>query len=305
MHDLAAFSNRLRKVARLRKKWARRVETDAYRVYDADIPEMRYAVDVYGDHAVVYDRRGNQAPDDGAFDEQLVQAVAAALELDVAKLHFKRRRRQPGDASGDKPAGRGEMLRIKEGPATFLVNLEDHLDTGLFLDQRPLRAEFRTLPAGTRLLNLFCYTGSISVAAAQAGAITTNVDMSSTNIDWARENFLANGLDPATHRFLREDTIKFLARGPERGQTYDLVFLDPPTYASGALEIQRDHPMLIEQALKFVSDAGRLVFSTGHQRFVLDADFARGVAITDITARTIPEDFRNKQAHRCFEVLPS
>lgn len=309
MHDLAALANRLRKTQKLRRKWAARGGIEAYRVYDADIPELKYLIDVYRDHAVVYDLSDETRAVTPAEAPDVARVVAEALQLPPAHVHFKLRRRMPGASQYEKLGEAGVALTVAEETSRYLVNLTDYLDTGLFLDHRPLRSVFRKLPPGQRFLNLFCYTGAVSVAAAGAGALTTNVDLSNTYLDWAARNFEANGLALKDHDFVREDALRFLADGPRPGQSFDVVFLDPPTFSNSkrmaaTFDVQRDHRQVVEQAMAFVAPGGVLYFSTNKRRFVLDAALPQRYEVQDISDATIPEDFRDRRVHRCFTLRP-
>ncbi len=304
MHDLVALANRLGKNFKQRKKWAERQSVEAYRVYECDIPELRYIIDVYLDRAVVYDKlRLNDDP--VASETELAAAVATALGFPAENIHLKLRRRMPGAEQYQKLASVGNYFTVREESSRYLVNLTDYLDTGLFLDHRPLRREFRRLLKVPRFLNLFCYTGSVSVAAAAAGARTTNVDMSNSYIDWAQRNFAANGLDDAGHEFIREDALRFLEDGLLGREPFDVIFLDPPTFSNSkkmrqTFDVQRDHRVLIDRAMKFLKPEGMLYFSTNRGRFHLEPALAKTYEVEDITERTIPEDFRDKKIHRCF-----
>lgn len=304
MHDLEALKNRLAKNFKHRKKWAERLGTEAYRVYEADIPELRYLVDVYGDQVVVYDKLRND-DDPVAEETELRHAVAEALGLPPVAVHLKLRRRMPGANQYERLAESGDFFVVKEESSRYLVNLKDYLDTGLFLDHRPLRSEFRKLAPGLSLLNLFCYTASVSVAAAAAGTKTVSVDMSNTYVDWARKNFHENGMAEADHELIREDALKFLKDGPGKRRLFDLVFLDPPTFSNskkmtGTWDVQRDHRAVVEYAMRFLAPEGKLYFSTNRGRFHLDEALTKAFLVEDVTARTIPDDFRDKKIHRCF-----
>lgn len=335
MHDQTALFNRLRKVMRQRRPWAARQRFEAFRLYDHDIPELRYIVDMYGKHAVVYDRTRAIAEDLHDDDDEtsasaddslmasaadgdasistesisdLTAGIASALNIDLAQIHIKKRRRMPGTLQYQKLGSDGASFTVREGDLLFLVNLTDYLDTGLFLDHRPLRQQFARSQS-QRLLNLFCYTGSISVAAAYAGATTTSVDLSHTYLDWAKENFKANGLKPEQHRFEQGDARAFLADGPGRDPLYDLIFFDPPTFSNskrmrGSFDVQRDHATLLDQALAFLKPGGVLYFSTNRRRFHLDERFNRRphLNVTDCSESSIPEDFRDRKIHRCFRL---
>lgn len=336
MHDQSALFNRLRKVMRQRRPWATRQRFEAFRLYDHDIPELRYIVDIYGKHAVVYDRTraiaedlsdaDDMAPDsdkDGSDNsdddtqaasaptEELIAGIASALQFEPARIHLKKRRRMPGAQQYTKLGSDGASFGVREGDLLFLVNLTDYLDTGLFLDHRPLRQQFARTPV-QRFLNLFCYTASLSAAAASAGAITTSVDLSHTYLDWAKENFKLNALQPEQHRFEQGDARAFLAAGPGRDPLYDLIFFDPPTFSNskrmrGSFDVQRDHGQLLDQALSFLKPGGALYFSTNRRRFQLDERFSRrpNLSIEDCSESTIPEDFRDRKIHRCFRLQRS
>jgi 23S rRNA (guanine2445-N2)-methyltransferase / 23S rRNA (guanine2069-N7)-methyltransferase len=198
----------------------------------------------------------------------------------------------------------------------FIVNFDDYLDTGLFLDHRITRARLRQAAAGKRFLNLFAYTGTATVYAVAGGAIaTTSVDMSRTYLDWAQRNLARNIGFPAQsaggrpqHDFVQADCVEWLRDGARTAERYGLIFLDPPTFSNskrmeGVLDIERDHPALIDACMRLLEPAGLLVFSTNAQRFRLEAALAERYAIRDVSAATLPPDFeRNPRIHRCFEI---
>jgi 23S rRNA (guanine2445-N2)-methyltransferase / 23S rRNA (guanine2069-N7)-methyltransferase len=192
-----------------------------------------------------------------------------------------------------------------------LVNLTDYLDTGLFLDHRATRQLIRDLAPGKRFLNLFAYTGSATVYAAAGGAATTTtVDLSSTYLDWARRNLDLNGFLGSEHSFIRADCVEWLTSGGARPGTYDLIFMDAPTFSNSksmddTLDIQRDHARLIRAAVRLLSKDGVLVFSTNFRRFKLDEGLEQEFAIADVSKQTLPPDFlRNPRIHRCFRISP-
>jgi 23S rRNA (guanine2445-N2)-methyltransferase / 23S rRNA (guanine2069-N7)-methyltransferase len=186
------------------------------------------------------------------------------------------------------------------------VNLDDYLDTGLFLDHRLTRLRLREVAAGVRFLNLFCYTASASVYAVSGGARSSlSLDLSNRYLDWAAENFRLNGLARAEHRLERADCLEWLQTAREQ---FDLIFLDPPTFSNskrmqGVLDVQRDHPGLIDQCMRLLSVGGRLLFSTNAQRFRLDPQVQQRWSVLDTSAQTLPFDFaRNPRIHRSFEI---
>jgi 23S rRNA (guanine2445-N2)-methyltransferase / 23S rRNA (guanine2069-N7)-methyltransferase len=253
--------------------------------------------------------------------QEVVAIVPEVLGMSAAEVRVKVRRRQKGEAQYERLAVTGRFHTVRERRARLLVNLDDHLDTGLFLDHRPTRAMVAELAAGRTLLNLFCYTGAVTVHAGLAGATsTTSVDLSKTYLEWAARNLELNGLAGAEHALVRADAKAWLAErsaaalaatgttgGPAR---YGVVFLDPPSFSSsnameGTLDVQRDHVSLIRDAAALLEPDGVLVFSTNLRTFRLDDDAlaADGLTFEDISATTVPPDFeRNPRIHRCFAV---
>lgn len=296
---LEAFQNRLRKMARHHGKWARRQGLEAYRVYDADLDEVPLTVDRYGDSVYVarYDR--GEEVSEGSYRA----AIASTLKVASDSICFKERRRQRGKRQYEKLDSAGREFPVKEYGRRFLVNLTDYLDTGLFLDHRELRRRVGEKADGLRVLNLFAYTCSFGVYAATGGAgRVDNVDLSNTYLDWGRRNFRENGLDPARYGFIRADALRWLD-DPVR-ERYDLIVLDPPTFSNSkmmddVLDTQRDHVRMIRRCLERLEAGGRLYFSTNYRKFKLD-DAALPVDAREITAQTLPPDFRKKNLHRSW-----
>jgi len=187
------------------------------------------------------------------------------------------------------------------------VNFGDYLDTGLFLDHRLVRQRVRASASGRRFLNLFCYTASATVHAAAGGAAQSlSVDMSATYLEWAARNFQANSLQRESHELLQADCLEWLREA--RKPIWDLILLDPPTFSNSkrmraVLDTQRDHAALIGECMRLLAPGGLLLFSTNAQRFRLDESVSERWAVTDISAATIPFDFkRNERIHRCYEL---
>jgi 23S rRNA (guanine2445-N2)-methyltransferase / 23S rRNA (guanine2069-N7)-methyltransferase len=232
-------------------------------------------------------------------------ASATPTSRNTRHIWFRTRRRRKGLEQYTKVGAEQEFHEVAEGGLRFLVNFDDYLDTGLFLDHRPTRTRLRELAAGQRFLNLFGYTGSATVYAAAGGArSTTTVDLSRTYLDWTRRNLELNGFGGREHVLVQADVLDWLGGAPAGG--WDLVFLDPPTFSnskrmSGTLDVQRDHLRLLEDTVRLLAPGGLLVFSTNYTRFELDAAALAGLAIEDISRATIPKDFeRSPRIHRCF-----
>lgn len=305
-----AFANRLRKNRRKLAGWRKRERIEAYRLYDADLPEYAVAVDLYGEHAHVQEYAPPASVDAERARARLRDAVARTvevLELPRANVHVKKRRRQRGTDQYERMSEDAVEMEVREGEARLLVNLTQYLDTGLFLDHRKTRAMLGELAKGRRFLNLYCYTAAATVHAALGGATqSTSVDLSNTYLDWARRNLELNGIDAARHRLIRADCAAWLES--QKPGSFDVCFLDPPTFSAskrmqGTLDIQRDHPDLIRAAMRVLTPEGTLVFSTNRRKFRLDPQVGEEFAVEDINASTLPPDFeRRPNVHRCWRI---
>ena len=303
------FANRLRKNLNRLSRWARKQSISCYRLYDADMPEYAIAVDLYGDAVHVQEYAAPDTVDPVDAHSRLQDALAVIPEvLSIApeKIFLKVRQRQRGNDQYQRQAKQGKFLEVNEDGARLLVNLTDYLDTGLFLDHRPVRRILKGQAAGKRFLNLFAYTATASVQAALGGAVeTTSVDMSYTYLDWGRRNFELNDLPQEKHRLIQADCLEWMTQADER---FDLIFLDPPTFSNSkrmeeSFDIQRDHVPLIKAATRLMAKGGELIFSTNKKRFKLDTDALADLSITEITRQTFDEDFiRRPQIHSCFKI---
>ncbi|HAD08225.1 MAG TPA: bifunctional 23S rRNA (guanine(2069)-N(7))-methyltransferase RlmK/23S rRNA (guanine(2445)-N(2))-methyltransferase RlmL, partial [Porticoccaceae bacterium] len=306
-----AFANRLKKNIKNLGKWVKREQIHCYRLYDADIPEYAVAVDRYEQWLHVQEYVPPRSVDPAMAERRLLDILAVLPEVTgvpAEQIVLKRRERQSGKQQYEKHSNEKRTMAVREGQVNLLVNLRDYLDTGLFLDHRPVRKLLARLCTGKRFLNLFCYTASATVLAVQGGAReSVNVDLSASYLDWARRNFELNGIDESRHRLLRTDCLKWLAGGGDReGGKFDVIFLDPPTFSNSknmneTLDVQRDHERLISQAMALLAGDGVLVFSTNRRRFRLSENIATRFDVEDITARTIDRDFaRRKNIHHCW-----
>ena len=302
------FANRLQKNYQHLKKWAKRSNISCYRVYDADLPEYAFAIDIYNEYAVIQEYKApEEVPEKKAKQRQqdVLNITPEILKIPAKNVIEKVRQKQKGKQQYDKIASSRTYLEVQEGLARFKINLTDYLDTGLFLDHRPLRLEFAQLPKDSRFLNLYCYTATASVHAALNGAITTNVDLSNTYLNWAEENFKTNSINPRRHAFIQADCFKWLAECRDK---FDVIFLDPPSFSNSksmenTLDIQRDHADLINATMPLLAKNGSLYFSTNFRKFKLQPSIAARYTVTDISAKTIDQDFkRNTKIHRCFVI---
>ncbi len=304
------FANRVAKNVKHLRKWAKSVDVECFRVYDRDIPELPFALDLYADHAHLqeYSRPVMDARAQGDWLAAMHAAAAAALNLPLQSVALKQRHGQRPQQQYRKLAASAQDFVVREGGHRFIVNLTDHLDTGLFLDHRETRALVGRMSPGKRLLNLFCYTGSFSVyAAGNQAASTTSVDLSRTYLDWARRNFELNRIEPGRNRLVQADVVRFLAEERTSRDRYDLIVLDPPSFSNskrmqGVLDVQRDHVALVRACLAVLAPGGELLFSTNLRSFRLDSDALADVSPTDISAQSVPPDFRNRRIHRCWRI---
>jgi len=317
------FANRLRKNLQRLQPWAQRESIRCFRLYDADMPEYAFAVDIYDTGS-----RGVLAPDtglrhvyvqeyaapksvnqEGARERrrEVLAVLPAALDVPSTQVHTRVRKPQKGAEQYAKRESLGERFSVEEAGLKFWVNFRDYLDTGLFLDHRLVRGMLREWARGADFLNLFCYTGSATVyAAAGAARSTMSVDLSNTYLDWARDNLLLNGFTSERHELHRADCLIWLEQQEATGPRFDLIFLDPPTFSNskrmeGVLDVQRDHVGMIRRTMKLLRPSGRLVFSTNFTRFKIDTAALADLSVQDLTAESIPKDFeRHTRIHRCF-----
>ena len=311
MTDFSPFANRLGKNIKHLMKWARRNDIEAWRLYDKDIPQFPFALDIYGDqiHLQEYDTGWLMQPEE--YEEWLAgvkEAVGFVTGFAPEQIHLKRRERQRGKEQYEKTGTQGEDFVVHENGRKFWVNLDKYLDTGLFLDHRNTRKRVGEMAAGKRFLNLFSYTGSFTVYAATGGAVSSEtVDLSNTYLDWARRNFELNGVDAAQHQIVRADVFQYLQTGIEQGKQFDLIVMDPPSFSNSKkmldiLDIQRDQAKLVDCAMKLLAKDGLLFFSNNLRSFELDPALAERYQIKDVSKQSVPEDFRNKKIHQCWEI---
>lgn len=316
--------NRLEKNLKKLRPWADRLGIEAFRVYDRDIPEYPFIVDIYGKYVVVADRREKIDFDreNSTLQKRHIDELREAIEslLQPQDIIFKRRAPQRVGDKGQqyqKLNRSGHCLVIREEPARFIVNLYDYLDTGLFLDHRLLRqrvlkvvtAAANEAPKPPRFLNLFSYTGSVSVFAALGGANVTSVDLSKPYTEWAMANFKENGVDKGDHVFVVADVLEWIAEesAAKHIQQYDFIFVDPPTFSNskkmtGTFDVQRDHVKLLRSVAKLLKPQGLLFFSNNKRGFKLDEAIRTEFLVKDISRETLPNDFHDPKIRSAFEI---
>ncbi len=306
------LGNRLKKNMKQMSRWATKENISCYRIYDADLPEYAVAIDLYQGKELWLHIQEYEAPktiDPKKARWRLREAITIVQDIfavDSSQLFLKTRSIQKGDTQYEKLNAQQVFHQVNEGDCQLLVNFADYLDTGLFLDHRPIRLMIAQQSNNKSFLNLFAYTGSATVHAASGGATrTTTIDMSSTYLDWAKKNMGLNSFSGNEHQYFQADCMEWL-KSPDLHQRYDLIFIDPPSFSNSkrmqqTLDIQRDHVFIIRQAMKLLNPNGQLIFSNNLRKFKLDFTHLNTFDIQDITHKTIPTDFkRRSNIHHCW-----
>lgn len=307
-----SLKNRLLKNIKRIKKYLDKNGIEAYRLYNKDIPEYPYLIDIYQNKAVIYEQGKKLNEEDiikrNTHQTDIENVILDIFAIDKKRQYFKIRQIQKGnDQYRPINSSSPDFFSISEPPFNFLVNLERYLDTGLFLDHRPLRQHLFKTSSDKKVLNLFCYTGSLSVAAAMGGGQVTSIDMSNTYLEWAQENFFINKIDPKKHTFLQADVLKVLASMKDKNNIFDIIILDPPSFSNSKrmdedLDIERDHPILIRDCMSLLSTDGVLYFSTNKRKFELHNVIQDHYQVKEISQWTIPLDFHHTNIHRAYQI---
>ncbi|AYF44641.1 Met-10+ like-protein [Halobacteriovorax sp. BALOs_7] len=310
---MSAIHGRIKKLYRHKKKWARKNQIDSYRLYDRDIPDFPFIVDCHGPYCVIYRREIDRIDEKKNHLPLLIDALINECEYSEKNIVIKERKVQDETFQYTKESTHQDLVfNSKEGEIQFKLILNRYIDTGLFLDHRPLRQKLANEQLEDKnVLNLFCYTGSLSVASAHAGAIVTSVDMSNTYLNWAEDNFKLNDIDPNKHKFIREDVLKYLAHNAQKilkeEEKYDLIILDPPSMSKSKkmeklFDIQSDHVELINNCAKLLKKDGTLYFSNNLRSFKLDESVQESFDVKDLTKWSIPQDFHDAKIHKLYKI---
>jgi len=307
------FSNRLKKNLAYMQKWAKNVNTNAYRVYDADVPEYAAAIDYYNGYYVIQAYKAPAKVNPRVAKRHELDMLSATVEVAGVsgdKVILKSREVMSGDRQYEKSEElRNEFITVNEDNALFKVNLYDYLDTGLFLDGRLIRKLIREKSQGKSVLNLFAYTCSASVAAALGGATrVVSVDMSKTYLNWGMDNFKLNSLSLDNTDFIQADCLAWLSKDQE--EKFDLIYIDPPTFSNSkrmesSFDVKRDHVQLLANLTRHLKDGGEVIFCNNMRGFVLDESISEyGFSFENISEKTLPRDFaRDKKIHTCYRLV--
>lgn len=306
----SSLKNRLRKNYRHLRKWAKRTQTNCFRIYDREIPYYPLAIDFYdGRFCVHYFSRIKSLlePPPKLVDEVNV-SLCALFAVTLDRIYWRTRTKRKKVEQYEKADLSSEFFIVQEYGVNFKVNLKDYLDTGLFLDHRETRKMVAAIAKDKRVLNLFAYTCSFSVHAAHAkAAFTKSVDMSNTYTEWGRDNFCINKISLENNEIVRADCMKFLDAEIRAHEKYDVIIIDPPTLSrskkmDGMFDVQLDYSELISKSLELLNTGGVIFFSTNLRKFVFDSNLFPRCSIRDISKKTIPLDFQDPRIHRCWEI---
>jgi 23S rRNA (guanine2445-N2)-methyltransferase / 23S rRNA (guanine2069-N7)-methyltransferase len=308
--DIAsAFANRVKKNLKQLDKWARKEGIDSYRLYDADIPEYNVAIDKYLEYVVIQEYAAPASIPEAVSKRRLTDVLLSlpgAIGVEPDKIILKTRERQKGTNQYQRLDKEKLELVTQEYGARFKLNLTDYLDTGLFLDHRLIRKLVGSKANGRDVLNLFAYTGTASVHAGLGGAKSvTTVDMSNTYLNWAKDNFVLNGLIGKQYRFEQGDCLQWIR---DCDRKFDLIFIDPPTFSNSkrmedSFDVQRDHVKLLSDLFKLLNPGGEIIFSNNKRKFKMDSEAmaAQGMSVTNMDAQMLPMDYkRNPHIHNTW-----
>jgi 23S rRNA (guanine2445-N2)-methyltransferase / 23S rRNA (guanine2069-N7)-methyltransferase len=308
--EVEALKNRIEKNIRKIAGWAAQLPTDSYRIYDNDIPEYAVAIDKYGDSLHVQEYAAPASiPEKNAkrHIQQILRILPAATGVHSENIFLKTRQIQKGTNQYQKQDKTKKRIEVNEQGLKFLVNLTDYIDTGLFLDHRKTRSRVRNLAEDKRFLNLFAYTGAMSVYAADGGATSTlTIDMSNTYLSWAEDNMLLNKFNVWNNKFVKANCLEWIKTSKEK---FDLIFLDPPSFSNsksmdGNFDIQRDHKYLIEKTMDLLDEGGTLIFSTNRRGFKFDTALEETYNVFTLGRKSLSRDFSRQRApHQCWEIM--
>ncbi|MCL1813162.1 MAG: class I SAM-dependent methyltransferase [Treponema sp.] len=330
------LANRLRKRQRHLKKWARRTGAGMYRLYDRDIPEIPLVMDWYcpiKDNTSVTSaaltgalyKRPYEKENETAWLAAMKEAAASALDIEPEMIFLKERKQQKGDLQYKRFDHKEIRRKVYEAGLCFWVNLSDYLDTGLFPDRRLFRSLLYHESGSLRILNLFCYTASLSVAAAAGGAAAVDsVDLSNNYLAWAKENFSLNYLDAGFIKkeeyfnqnnakpftLIRDDVLRFTEEARRCRLRWDIIILDPPAFSNSKkmykdFDLKRDHPALITDCLELLNPGGKIYLNANVKGFKLNlnpANQKEKLSAADITEQLRDEDFTGKHIPRAWRI---
>ena len=246
------------------RRWMKNTDSDVCRVYDRSLEGLELTVDIYGRYARVMDYG------DGVRSEEeiteILDTVSRFLYIERDKIIWKERRKREGREQHGTEEGECPVV-VRERGLEFECELRKYADTGLFLDMAETREIVKGISRNQRVLNLFSYTSSFSVYAAQGGALSVeSVDLSNVYISWSRRNLERNGfLSEEKYKTVAMDARSFLEMAVEEGRTYDIVIFDPPAFSNSHkaddFDVQKDYIPFLAAIWKILGDGGVVFFS--------------------------------------------
>lgn len=280
--DCSWFEKKLRMALALRQQHVDLDDTNAYRLINGEgdgLPGL--TVERYDQYLMIQLYTNSWEP----YLTQLVKALQNVFTPTGIYEKFRPQQTRALEKKGNKRYSRllagiaaPPSYQVMENGLIFKVILEEGLNTGLFMDQRENRRDLMQRVRGKRVLNLFAYTGAFSVAAAAAGASqVTSVDVSKQYLDWARENFGLNRLNPKRHKFVDGDCFEVLAQMVQQHQLYDIILMDPPSFSTTSknrFTTSGGTARLVTLALNLLQPGGLLITSSNHQKVDL-ADYLK------------------------------
>lgn len=300
------FHNILQNAFELREEYVHKNELEAYRAYDRENDKLsEVVVDVFKDWCVVQVY--------GKMPEKKLSQVIEALDkgIGLRGVYLKDRTKEnlskasQGLVVGEKHP---TEFSIQENGRTFLVNLKDYLDSGIFLDAREVREMVGKLSRKARVLNLFAYTATASVYAGTAGAReVVSVDISKTFLDWGKRNFALNDLDEERQIVVVREVMDFINSEKGKPEKYDLIIIDPPTFSHSKkrdFSVQKDHIRLINDCMYALKPNGKIIFTNHYRNFRMAKPKIKA-KIKEITDSVIPFDFFRKNVFRAFVITHS
>jgi 23S rRNA (cytosine1962-C5)-methyltransferase len=304
------FINCIRNTYRHVRKWAKRTHTNCFRIYDRQLYHYPLAIDFYAGRYFVHyfspDRDEDEPP--AALVTEIENALSDTFRATSSEIFWRSRIRRKKQQQYEKHNVLQEFFTVYEYGVKFKVNLVDYLDTGLFLDHRELRRLVASCAKGKRVLNLFSYTASFSVHASNQGAtFTKSVDMSNTYTEWAKDNFVLNGISLKENELIRADCLKFLDDEIQHGARYDIIVIDPPTISRSKkmdqlFDIQKDYVLLIRKAQELLNRKGVIFFSTNSRKFIFDSHQFLNTTTSDISKKTLPIDFHDVKLRQAWKI---
>lgn len=308
---MTMLANRLKKNLQKLKSMLKTYQTDAYRLYYKDIPELPYYIDIYGEVAVIFEKGKKDGVDEDTKakkQEEIAQSLIQVLDISEDNIFFKTRTVHARKSQYNPLDEKIQDKIVHEGEAKFIIKPNQYLDCGLFLDHRNLRKKIFNESDNKKLLNLFCYTGSFSIQALLGKAKhCTNVDMSKTYLKWFDDNARLNRIDESSYTNINENALEWLKTVGKDAAAYDIIILDPPSFSNsksmnGTFDVQRDHSFLIRKTMEYLARDGVMYFSNNRLKFELDEALFHHFQVKEITSKTTPLDFSRSNIHKCFEI---